>query len=128
MRPTPCARQTKFIAKLMALIWLCGIALSVAHACVVATPAPASSITAAHDSQEPDPCEQACKSLCDSERNTVAKTQGAKSVDLSDTAPWVGATRGWQIDAAAHAGTTWQRAAAPPRKLTLAIQYLRLTL
>jgi hypothetical protein len=124
----PGTRQAKFIAKLMAVIWLFGIALGVAHACVVATPAPASSISATYDSQEPDSCAQACKRLCDRERTTVAKTQSAKTLDLSDSAPWVGATRGWQIDAAAHAGAAWQLAAAPPRQLALAIQTLRLTL
>ena len=124
----PRTRQAKFIAKLMAFIWLFGIALSVAHACVAAAPVPASSITAAYDSQEADSCAQACKSLCDGERTTVAKTQSAKTLDLSDTAPWVGATRGWQIDAAAHADAAWQLAAAPPRQLALAIQDLRLTL
>lgn len=124
----PCTRQAKFIAKLMAFIWLFSLAVSVAHACVVSAPAPASSVAAAHGGQGLDNCAPACKSFCDSERTTVAKSQGAKALDLSDTTSSLGATRGWQIDAAAHTDAAWQHAAAPPRQGTLAIQFLRLTL
>jgi hypothetical protein len=143
----PCPRQAKFIGKLMAFIWLFSLAVSVANACVVpalpdhaagspsqqwapqvAGQAPASGVAAVHDSQERDSCAQACKSFCDSERTTVAKTKSPSIPDLSDTASSVGDARGSQMAAAAHAAATWQLAAAPPRKLTLAIQYLRLTL
>ena len=147
MRPMPGPRQAKFIAKLMAFVWLFSLSVSVANACLVsalpdhsagspsqpsapqlAGPATASSVAAVHDGDEPDGCAQACKSFCDSERITVAKTKSPSLPDLSDTASSVADARGLQMAAAAHAAASWRPAAAPPRKLALAIQYLRLTL
>jgi hypothetical protein len=132
----PCKRNTRFIAKLMAFIWLFSLAVSAAHACFIssslegAIQVQASSPAAAHDGQEPSACPQACKSFCDSERSTVTKTQSAKTVDLSDSALWLGSARAWRLQTVARAddAAAWQQAAAPPRQLALAIQYLRLTL
>lgn len=142
----PRASHLKRFARLMSFIWLFSLAVSTANACILsagraatslaahvaASPAlPAHGATAAHDiGQEPGACPAACKSFCDSERSTVAKTKNAEAPDLSHAAPWLGAARGWRPYATARADeqAAWRLAAAPPRQLAPAIQYLRLTL
>jgi hypothetical protein len=149
MRTLPGIRHAKFIARVMALVWLFSLAVSVANACVLSvsrSSAPlhdragwsASSAKhavadalvagmagqAANESQGPDAGQQACKSFCDAERSTIAK---AKALDLSDALLPLGAAAVWRRLDASRADA-WHIAAAPPPGLPLALLLLRLTL
>ncbi len=142
----PRTSHLKRFARLMSFIWLFSLAVSTANACILSASRAATSLAAhvaaspalaapgaiaAHDiGQEPGACPAACKSFCDSERSTVAKTKNAEAPDLSDMAPCPVATRAWRLRVApcADEEAAWWLAAAPPRQLAPAIQYLRLTL
>lgn len=146
-----CTSRTKFIAKVMLLVWLFSVAVGVANACVLqqgrsdapmqdrrgelqspqsadqaVVPAPMAGMSGAHDPRAPDASRQACKSFCDSEQSVVAKT---KPLVLLDAPLMVASTHAWQAIDVSSIDTTWCiTAAAPPPGLPVAIRFLRLTL
>jgi hypothetical protein len=131
MRP----RRTKFIAKLMAFVWLFGFAVALANACAVHHASAAASSAqhpgCAHaapvdDVDDADACQPACKGLCKSGQNAVAKT---KSVDVSSAAQLVAMPGTSCIHPATAAAQPWCAIATlPPPSPPVAILFLRLTI
>ena len=127
-------RRAKFVAKLMAFIWLFGFAVALANACVV-NHAHAAPLSAQHgcghaapsaDGDDPDACQPACKGLCESSQNGLAKSN---SVDVSSAAHLVTLPGSLGVHPAAGAAQPWRAIAqAPPPRSTVAILFLRLTI
>ncbi len=152
MRPLPRPRQARFVARLMALFWLFSLAAGVANACVLATgrlgahlqsTAAGSSLptvalhrvaqehraaeAAPHDPQ-PDTATRVCKQFCDSAQATVAETKTVKAPDVGHAAAWTAPAAAWRPAVAMPRVAASPVGAAPPRRLAVAIQFLRLTL
>jgi hypothetical protein len=134
MTATMHQRRARFVAKLMAFLWLFGFAVAVANACVVnhVHAAPASAHPAcveAAPAVEGDPpvaCQPACKGLCESDQNAVAKNHGA---DVVSAAPLVALPGASCVHAAAGAAQPWRAIAQPPPPgSSVAIRFLRLTI
>ena len=131
MRP----RRTKFVAKLMAFVWLFGLAVAFANACATRdVPVAAPSVqhhgcadaTPSDAVGDTDACQPACKGLCVSGQNAVAKT---KSVDASNAAQLVAMPGVPCVRPAACAEHPWWAIAPlPPPGPPVAILFLRLTI
>ena len=127
--------RTKFIARLMAFVWLFGFAVAFANACSLHH-APAAAPSMLHDdcahaagldgAEDTDACQPACKGLCENGQNAVAKT---KSVDVSSAAQLVAMPGASSVHPASGAAQPWCAIAPlPPPGPPVAILFLRLTI
>ena len=130
MRP----RRTKFIAKVMAFVWLFGFAIALANACAVNhTPGAAAgpqhqgwAHPAVDDPDASHACQPPCKGLCEAEQHAVAKTKG---VDVSAGVQLIAMPGAPCAHPVASSGLRWCAIAPlPPPGPPLAILFLRLTI